>query len=116
MKTLARIQVKKLNIKDLIKNSHLNNELKKWFLTILPNMDKNQINEIYNFIDIEEKKILNLEQKIEQDELKFYQKIFKKANNVLEREKKEIRIISEWNELKKDEKMNLILLKELDNL
>ena len=42
--------------------------------------------------------------------------MLKNLDETLEKEKKEIRKIAEWNELEKEEKIEEDLLKELENL
>jgi len=116
MSVVWKIQPAQINIKDVINNSHLNSDIKEKFRKILPNLDRDQIKEIYNFIQNEENKILDLEKKVQEEESEYYQKMLKNLDETLEKEKKEIRKIAEWNELEKEEETEEDLLKELENL
>ena len=116
MQEIWKISVQHLDIKEVVRSSHLNNELKNRLLQILPNLDKDQVKEIYNYIKTEEDKILNLENKIKQEESEFYKKMLNELDEYLNQKKKEIRKIEEENENEKDEEIENQLLQELNEI
>jgi len=116
MPALAKIQTKKVDIREIIKTSHLNDELKEKFLILIPNLDKEQIKGLFDFIQEKENEIKIAEEKIKREESEFYSKILKEIEEDIKKEEKWIRKMEEENTNKKDEEAEEDLLSQLENL
>lgn len=116
MPALAKIQTKKVDIRELIKASHLDENIKEKFLEIIPKLDKSQIKEVYDFVYSKEQEIESLEQKIKEEESKIYEKMLKEVDEYFRSEKKNVRKLEEKNSLDREWKIEEDLLSQLDEL